>query len=231
VVTFNPDDPHVSKKPHALRAFIFADWIRKTFEKELKQGHSVLDIAGGKGEIAMFLSRGFGVPTIVIEPKERKLQSYWYARLRRLIYRFETGNMDRPDWESGKINVDLTKWPHDETPHYMHTVLDDQFLKDYPDIISNASVFIGLHSDQATEPIVDAAIQMGRAFAVVPCCVFSHENRERRLKNGQLVTTTEDFIQYLMEKDVCGRGNIEKAYLDFEGKNQVVYWKPQINNK
>jgi hypothetical protein len=71
---------------------------------------------------------------------------------------------------------------------------------------------------------------MGKAFAVVPCCVFSHENRERRLKNGQLVTTTEDFIQYLMEKDVCGRGNIEKAYLDFEGKNQVVYWKPQINN-
>ncbi len=30
-----------------------------------------------------------------------------------------------------------------------------------------------MHSDQATEPIVDAAIAHGRLFAVVPCCVFS----------------------------------------------------------
>ena len=43
-------------------------------------------------------------------------------------------------------------------------------------------VIIGMHPDQATEAIVDMALKYRKPFAVVPCCVFSHENPHRRLK-------------------------------------------------
>lgn len=229
MATHNPEDPHTSKKPHGLRAIIFADWIRKTFKAQLEKG-SLLDVAGGKGELAMILSRGFGIPSTVVEPNNRKLPSYWFTRLRRLMYRFETGSLEQPDWKSKEIQVDLMTWPYDVTPQYMHTLLDDQFLMDHGDLLAGVSLFVGLHADQATIPIVDAALKAGKTFAVVPCCVFSHDNRSRTLKSGELVTTTEQQIQYICEKDTQGRGEIKTAYLDFEGKNVVVYWIPTIDN-
>ena len=45
-------------------------------------------------------------------------------------------------------------------------------------------VIIGMHPDQATESIVDMALKYRKPFAVVPCCVFSHENPHRRLKDN-----------------------------------------------
>lgn len=231
MATHNPDDPHTSKKPHGLRAIIFADWIRKTFAKELAQGGGVLDVAGGKGEVSLVLSRGFGITSTVVEPKKRKLPNYWYTRLRRLMYRFETGSLEQPDWKSKEIQVDLLTWPSEVQPTYMDTLLDDQFLLDHADLVANTSLFVGLHSDEATIPIVDAALKANKAFAVVPCCVFSHDNRTRTLKSGALVTTTEQQIQYICEKDTPDGSEIRTAYLDFEGKNVVVYWVPKEENK
>ena len=43
---------------------------------------------------------------------------------------------------------------------------------------------IGMHPDQATEPLVNLAIRHRKPFAVVPCCVFAHENPGRRLKSS-----------------------------------------------
>ncbi|KAF1804739.1 hypothetical protein FB192DRAFT_1051235 [Mucor lusitanicus] len=225
IATHDPEDPHTSKKPHGLRAIIFVEWIRRTFADQLRNGGAVLDVAGGKGEISMVLSRGFGIPSTVVEPKTRKLPNYWFTRLRRLMLRFEAD--EEPDWKSEKVQLALQHWPCDVTPTYLHTMLDDRFLEDHAELLKTVSLFVGLHSDQATIPIVDAALKAGKAFAVVPCCVFSHDNRSRQLRNGELVTTTEQQIQYILEKDTRGHGGqIQTDYLDFEGKNRVVYWIP-----
>ncbi|CEP17583.1 hypothetical protein [Parasitella parasitica] len=225
LVTYDPEDPHISKQPHGLRAIIFAYWIRQTFAEQLKEGGGVLDVAGGKGEISLVLSREFGIPTTVVEPKTRKLPNYWLRRLRRLMLRFEVG--EEPDWKDKDVQLALQTWPCNTTPTYLHTMLNDEFLVQNAPLLENISLFVGLHSDQATIPIVDTALKAGKAFAVVPCCVFSHENRSRRLRNGELVTTTEQQIQYICEKDTLGYGGqIKTAYLDFEGKNRVVYWIP-----
>ncbi|KAI8976188.1 hypothetical protein BDB01DRAFT_853240 [Pilobolus umbonatus] len=214
MITHDPDDPHTSKKPHALRALIFADWIKKTFAELTTE--VVLDIAGGKGELAMFLSHGFGIPSVVIEPNERKRPSYWYTRLRRLMIRFQTEDCHQPDWENNDILIEKDEWPYPTSPLYMNTLLDDQFIKEHHELISNAGLLVGLHSDQATVPIVEIAIRLNKPFAVVPCCVFSHENRDRLLKSGKLVSCTEDLVQYICEKDTTGRGVIQTDYLDFE---------------
>eukprot|EP00966_Prymnesium_polylepis_P176830 4094951-Prymnesium_polylepis.1 len=36
------------------------------------------------------------------------------------------------------------------------------------------STLVGMHPDEATEQIVDAALKYGRPFAVLPCCVFAN---------------------------------------------------------
>ena len=42
-------------------------------------------------------------------------------------------------------------------------------------------VVVGMHPDQATEPIVDFSLRHKKPFAIVPCCVFPKENPRRRL--------------------------------------------------
>jgi hypothetical protein len=38
-------------------------------------------------------------------------------------------------------------------------------------LLEDCSIVVGLHPDQATEPIVDFALENNKSFAVVPCCV------------------------------------------------------------
>eukprot|EP00936_MAST-01D_sp_MAST-1D-sp1_P000376 g376.t1 len=86
-------------------------------------------------------------------------------------------------------------------------------------ILRNCSLLIGMHPDQATEAIIDAALQLGKPFAVVPCCVYPTLFPLRRLPNGKPVVSYEDFIQYLLAKD----GSIQSQYLNFRGRNQVLF--------
>ena len=92
--------------------------------------------------------------------------------------------------------------------------------------LQNASALIGMHSDQATEAIVDAGLALNKPFAVVPCCVFKKENPHRRLvdENGEsrVVSTYQDLINYLQAKDK----NIKRANLPFLGRNVVLYKLP-----
>ncbi|KAK3808327.1 MAG: hypothetical protein J3Q66DRAFT_74288 [Benniella sp.] len=47
-------------------------------------------------------------------------------------------------------------------PNRIQALLDDQFLISHQDLISKASILVGLHPDQATEPIVKAALETGK---------------------------------------------------------------------
>ncbi|KAI8143607.1 hypothetical protein BJV82DRAFT_514989 [Fennellomyces sp. T-0311] len=217
VTTHDPEDPHTSKKSHAMRAMVFAQWIHETFGDILKGGMGVLDVAGGKGDVSMFLSHAFDIPTTVVEPEIRKRPNHWYVRLRRLTCRM----VRNEDPYSNEPMIE--KWPYETEPTYIGTLLDDAFLVEHADLMAKTGLIVGMHADQATEPIVDVALKSNKPFAVIPCCVFGHENRERRLANGGQVVTTEEFIQYLSEKD----SRIQKSYLGFEGKNVVLYYRPQ----
>lgn len=105
------------------------------------------------------------------------------------------------------------------TPSHIASHLDEGFLAAHAELLQTCSVLIGMHPDQATEPIVDVALRLGKPFAVVPCCVFGHENRHRRLKDGGKVVTTEEFVRFLVEK----KEGVKTEWLGFEGSNAVVY--------
>lgn len=88
-------------------------------------------------------------------------------------------------------------------------------------LFGNCSVVIGLHPDQATEPIVDYALETGKAFAVMPCCVFPRLFPNRQLVEGDdstPVVTYSQLVEYLVVK-----GQAQRQVLAFEGANTVVF--------
>ncbi|KAG0334166.1 hypothetical protein BG004_000535 [Podila humilis] len=281
------EDPHAvsSKVPHARRAFIFARWIVGTFGRDyLNSGSGVLDIAGGKGEISLFLTHMFGIRSTVVEPNVRRDKPYQRRNLMDVIQRqmdLEAGgdgvfyrgcqssssSLKTVSITTTKTTTTTTRPPlsllsqqreiqdndksDDETKQKklwrikkkqqleqfvvprLNTLMNDQFEDQFPGVLASASILIGMHPDQATEPTVDMALKHHKPFAVVPCCVFAHENPDRRLKDGGDVNTTFDFIQYLMEKKELGSGcssrssnslgSMQKEFLPFDGMNIVVY--------
>ena len=70
--------------------------------------------------------------------------------------------------------------------------------------------------------MVEAALERRKAFAVVPCCVFSETFPERHLISGEPVTTYEELLDYLQGKDA----GIRRTYLPFHGRNTVLYFQP-----
>jgi hypothetical protein len=83
----------------------------------------------------------------------------------------------------------------------------------------NPSLLVGMHPDQATEAIIDAALAFDVPFAVVPCCTFPELFPHRTTVKGTPVATYNELIDYLLRK----HPSIQKTYLPFKGRNQVLY--------
>jgi hypothetical protein len=87
------------------------------------------------------------------------------------------------------------------------------------DMLKTSSVLVGMHSDGATEAIIDMALYLDIPFEVVPCCVFACDNPNRKLPDGSLITEYSDFLDYLQKK----HPSIQRAALPFLGRNVVLY--------
>uniref|UniRef100_A0A7S1YJT2 C3H1-type domain-containing protein n=1 Tax=Sexangularia sp. CB-2014 TaxID=1486929 RepID=A0A7S1YJT2_9EUKA len=96
--------------------------------------------------------------------------------------------------------------------------------EDALDLVARCSVLVGLHPDQAAGPIVEAAVALGKPFAVIPCCTYSAEFPKRKLPDGTRVTTHGHLVEYLRTRLPDGQTAIKT--LDFGGKNIVVYSVP-----
>ena len=107
------------------------------------------------------------------------------------------------------------------------------------DLIQNCRAIVALHPDEATDAIVDMAVQERIPFCIVPCCVFCRLFPHRRMpsnKNdiegndnngnnkdaaadGAMVSTYRDLLDYLQAKDP----SIQRTTLPFVGANTVLF--------
>ena len=94
--------------------------------------------------------------------------------------------------------------------------------------LQHCSAVVGLHPDECTEAIVDWAVENGKTFAVVPCCVFSRlfPGRTMPVRAGgvaglgfKAVRSFDDFVDYLAAKHPA----IQRTRLGFNGKNTCLY--------
>ncbi len=102
--------------------------------------------------------------------------------------------------------------PH---PHQIHSDSEAYY------ILRHSSLLVGLHPDQATEYIIDFALENRKKFAVIPCCVCSKDFQNRVDKEtGNAIKKYEAFIQYLCKKD----STIKQCQIGgLSGRNIVLY--------
>jgi len=85
------------------------------------------------------------------------------------------------------------------------------------------SVLVGLHPDQANDPIMEIGFALNLPWVVIPCCVFPNLFKQRQLKpSGKLVRTYDDLCEYILQQ----HPNVKETTLPFRGRNRVFYWKP-----
>lgn len=85
------------------------------------------------------------------------------------------------------------------------------------------SVLVGMHPDQATDPIMDIGFALNLPWVVIPCCVFPKLFDQRQLKpSGNPVRTYDDLCEYILQQ----HPGVKETTLPFRGRNRVFYWKP-----
>ena len=186
-------DPFAKEEKHkkGRRNSEFADFIVKTFGIEYLKTRFVIDVAGGKGLTSFYLTTKYGIKCVVVDPRGTTLPKRYQKELDALKCVIE------------EQRTMFTK----ETAHNF--------------INSNCGLIIGMHPDEATNDIVDVAVENKINFCVVPCCVFHSKFPERKLKNGKEVIEYNDLIEFLLEKEK----DIGIDFLNIEGRNRVLYKK------
>ena len=89
------------------------------------------------------------------------------------------------------------------------------------DVLERCTHVIAMHPDQATDAVIDFAIERRLPFAIVPCCVYSKDFPHRRLRSGARVSTHRDLVDHLIERAFAF--DVHARELPFPGKNIVVY--------
>ena len=237
---------HGGKHAKVKRAKVFAAWLYETYfgtsnEKICQPCNSksiicsgygrkdhvswqkvhVLDIAGGKGHLSLELilqqlssdhnttkgrSNAYITKCTIVDPVVRKGS----AKMRHSKLQKAKGKLESSIPIITHLATEFTK----DSFQYIQKGLDEDF--------STKFLLLGLHPDQCTEDIVDAALHSNTSFAIIPCCVYPDLFFDRQYCNENKVFPVrayEDFLKYLMQKDE----EIQMTTLPFEGKNVVLY--------
>eukprot|EP00047_Mylnosiga_fluctuans_P017462 m.61549 g.61549 ORF g.61549 m.61549 type:complete len:375 (+) comp7091_c0_seq2:2390-3514(+) len=221
-----------ARRAKKARVGEFVAWLVETFGARLT---SVLDVAGGRGDLAFELCIERGIPATVVDPAPLRVSAFKTKRLFSLAARTFA---DTDPGATGDNLARVREWLDPEVCAVMEPYvglaarvaverglvslrvpLDMDFPAKFPRDWESAAAVIGLHPDQATEALVDLALAAGKPFATVPCCVFP-DLFPREAADGSPVRSYDQFLAYLQAKDA----GIRRAVLDaMPGCNVVLY--------
>ncbi len=207
-------------------------WSRRYGIETLRKG--VLDVAGGRGELAFELSVKRQIPCTVLDPRcpggisPAPWTTWHVSRQQRLWFKTCLGIRSYVECQEYVAKCPLKQCQvgveeaieiaaarnQRNTCNTVNTVIRE----DWEDVL-NCKVVVGLHPDQATGGILDLAKVLSCPFAVVPCCTFADDFPERRL-GDRPVRTYDDLVEWLLATE-----SAEKGFLMFFGKNLVVFTK------
>jgi len=239
------EDSHGSSRSKALRSKIFAAWIvehlllqeptSNAATEGIQQQHRILDVAGGKGQLAVELAsllaandadNSTAVVCTTLDPlQRRRRRNPTTGRKCKVAPHFVTGSFVNYYPKNSNTNSKHTSMliqngdDSNDEPSTGASASRQQFTRR---LVEQHTVLVGLHPDQCTEDILDVALAAPhiRAVAIVPCCVFPDLFQTRRLRHSQQVVRSYDqFLQYLLEKDP----RLQQMRLPFDGKNECIY--------
>jgi len=184
--------------PASKRCEEFAKWIVTQYGEEYLRSGIILDVAGGRGDLAFELAVKLGFDCQIVDPRPQKLKRWQVKYLKK------------------NVNV---------SPPVHHTkMFEPTFFQQENIDPKTVRLVIGMHPDEATECILDVGLLNNLPVSFVPCCVFSSQFPDRRLKSGEKPTSLPEFIQYLREKS----SKIQVESLPFVGRNLVLFTMPSL---
>ena len=165
------------------------------------QGSGVLDVAGGKGAIAVALIERHGISATVIDPLTRRGTAKGAGKKRarpRIIatpFSFEPEKMSAPEasvWAEAKCSVRVSNSDRsartgaaaahaENIPDCDQSSSASDALALVASLLKSCACVVAMHPDEATDSVMDAALACNKPFAVVPCCVFASKFSSRRL--------------------------------------------------
>ena len=191
----------------------------------LNKGSGVIDATGSLRYVSLALGLK-GVQSTVVDPREsvgklpKKDRKLW-NRVLRSIPITDDVLLCQPVVPYESLRAWFAQPPRDVDTEFRRADLEGvPVCAEDHELVVNCSAIVALHPDEATDVIVDMAVQRQVPFVVVPCCVFSRFFPDRQKPNTDLpVTTYLDLIDYLASK----HDSIRRTTLPFEGAN-VALW-------
>jgi hypothetical protein len=203
----------------------------------------VLDVAGGSGHVSMALGLD-GIMATIVDPRDKagllpgRDRKVWKRALAACHNRQHGGIADDDKDNLEDIVCQPIVRPYNVVQAWFGTppevrhdhqstlpvcrpnqVNDDN--NPASRLLRNCRAIIALHPDEATDAIVDTAIQLQIPFLIVPCCVFYRLFPHRRLPHDPTkpVSTYADLLDYLQAK----HESIQRTILPFEGANTLLW--------
>jgi len=94
-----------TKVKNKFRVGVFREWMEATFGvARIREGSGVLDVAGGKGELALQLVHMSKVPATVVEPRRLQLATFHKRLARGFYHRLSNGALRNGD--GGRCAID-----------------------------------------------------------------------------------------------------------------------------
>lgn len=223
---------HGARNQH--RHKLFARWLEGVFPGVFKDQSSdkhILDVAGGKGELAARMCMCLRKKVVLVDPRKADIAHCFKTLvLPKIPNKWQKRLEDQRDQNPSFVEDVLS-----ERFRQLVTTFDNRTVEHSIEIIEavqNASLLIGLHADGATEAIVDAALRYQKPFVVVPCCVFPSLFPQRQVimeAGGPRipVRTHEQFCQFLLQKHPSFR----LETLPFEGRNVAIWWDGKVSEE
>ncbi|CAD7949657.1 unnamed protein product [Amoebophrya sp. A25] len=192
----------IDKTSKHRRASIFADWLVQTFFPQMnklsivpdqdEKQPLIVDVAGGAGDLAVALrERGFR-QVYVIDPWKAEKWKPWQLRKVMNITPSKDEQDHRDNYASSSslsskterlgaaaalLDSFFVKGKVEMPPRSSTRTADvdaqELLVDDVSSLLSRADLIVGLHPDQATEPLLAWARSLKTPVATVPCCVFS----------------------------------------------------------
>jgi hypothetical protein len=190
------DEAIAGRAGHGARAKAFAAWLVANAPRGLLE-RGVLDVAGGRGDVAFELATVHGFPVTTVDPRPPAPRSHQRRRWR---------------------------VPGALRPGYVQASFDADFIADERNaaLLGGCGLLIGFHPDQATDAIVDFAVARSKPVVLVPCCVFARDFPDRRFADGSDVASFEDLVRYCRER--LGPA-VRSEFLPYNGRNNaLVLW-------
>ncbi len=203
-----PDDdgaPALARAGHGARARVFAEWLLAAAPRGALAG-TVLDVAGGRGDVAAALGAA-GVRVVTVDPRPPRPAA---ARRR-------GGDAARaPAAHAAPV-----------APAHIAELFDaaegDAFLERHAEILGDITLVLGFHPDEATQHALDFALARKVPYAIVPCCVFAAAAPAPRVRPcGAPVTSVAHFVAWLEARSAAAGRPPARAFLEYAGANLVL---------